>query len=180
MTIESRLVDGIIYTELSGEIDYDSVMQQMDFILSLKDKILNRYELHDHTNTDSINLSFEEINDVAERSQRTKNIFQNSFLAVYAPNDLTFGIARMFKTFFDLEKHTMNVSIFRNKEEAIKFLQTNKNRYGWQREPESAETPYSNARYGTDIFCISKRVCRAWHRTSEVKVLVPGFRGAKG
>jgi hypothetical protein len=24
------------------------------------------------------------------------------------------------------------------------------------------------------------RVCRAWHRTSEVKVLVPGVRGAEG
>jgi hypothetical protein len=25
-----------------------------------------------------------------------------------------------------------------------------------------------------------KRVCRAWHRTSEVKVLVPGVREAEG
>ncbi|MDY6857246.1 MAG: hypothetical protein SWO11_21595 [Thermodesulfobacteriota bacterium] len=24
------------------------------------------------------------------------------------------------------------------------------------------------------------RVCRAWHRTSEVRVLVPGVRGAEG
>jgi hypothetical protein len=130
MPIQSRLIDGIIYTEVSGEINYDLVVKQINFILSLKDKIVNRYELHDHTNTDSINLSFEEISSIATLSHKTKDIFQVSFLAVYAPNDVTFGIARMFETFYDLEEHTINASIFRNKEKAIKFLKTNQNKYG--------------------------------------------------
>ena len=26
----------------------------------------------------------------------------------------------------------------------------------------------------------ARRVCRAWHKTREVKVLLPGFRGAEG
>ncbi len=34
-------------------------------------------------------------------------------------------------------------------------------------------TPKSGALYG-------KRVCRAWHRTSQVQVLTPGVRKAEG
>jgi hypothetical protein len=130
MPIRSNIINGIIYTEISGEINHDSVIEQTDFILSLKDKIVNRYELHDHTNTTSINLSFEEIRNIAAYSEKTKDIFRISYLAVYAPNDVTFGIARMFETLFELKKHTINVSIFRNKEEAIAFLKAKKNEYG--------------------------------------------------
>jgi hypothetical protein len=130
MPIQSRLIDGIIYTEVSGEINYDLVVKQKNFILSLKDKIVNRYELHDHTNTDSINLSFEEISNISTHSPKTEDVFQVSFLAIYAPNEVTYGIARMFVALYELRGHTINVSIFKNKEEAVKFLKTNQNKYG--------------------------------------------------
>ena len=130
MPIKSTISDGIIYTEISGEINYDLVVKQIDFILSLKDKLVNRYELHDHTDTNLINISSDDIQKMAVASKTTRDIFKHSFLAVYAPTDYTFGIARMFMTFFELSEHTINVKIFRNKEEAIQFLKDCKHRYG--------------------------------------------------
>jgi hypothetical protein len=39
---------------------------------------------------------------------------------------------------------------------------------------------YSNRPGMVDIRGIVDRVCRAWHRTNEVEVLVPGLRRAEG
>lgn len=122
MPIDSTLLDGIIYTEFSGEINYDMVIKQIEFIHSLKDKVDIQYELHDHTNTEGIKLSAADIRQIAAYSLKIKDIFQHSYLAVYAPNDFTFGIARMFESIFELEAHSLNVRIFRSKEDAIRFL----------------------------------------------------------
>jgi len=130
MPIKSTIVDGIIYTEVSGEINYDQVIMQIDFIFTLKDKIVCRYELHDHSNTEGINLTVDDMKKIASYSTKAKNIFQHSFAAIYAPTDFTFGIARMFQTFYELEDHSITVNIFRDKEEAIQFLMKQKRNYG--------------------------------------------------
>jgi len=130
MSIRSTVKDGIIFTEFSGEINYDVAIQQTEFIMSLKDRIVNQYELHDHTHTERINFSSNDIRKIAAYSIKTKDIFQHSFLAIYAPNDFTFGIARMFEAFFKLEGHPIDAGIFRDKEEAIQFLKTKMSVFG--------------------------------------------------
>lgn len=130
MPIQSTITDGIIYTELSGVINYDAVICQIDFIYALKDTLIHRYELHDHTNTESIRLSAEEISKIASYSQKTTNIFNRSVLAVYAPTDFTFGVARMFDAFFKMEEHSIESEIFRQKEDAITFLMNKRKLYG--------------------------------------------------
>ena len=130
MPIDSTIIDGIIYTELSGEINYESVIKHLDFILSLKDKVVVRYELHDHRNTESINLTTDDIHRIAVSSMKVQDIFQNSFLAVYAPDDFTFGIARMFEGFFEMEENPIEAGIFRKKEDAIRFLKAKMREYG--------------------------------------------------
>ena len=45
MPVKSRVSEGIVYTEITGEIDFDVVLQQCDFIASLKDEVKNHYEL---------------------------------------------------------------------------------------------------------------------------------------
>ncbi len=130
MPIKSTIVDGIIYTEVSGEINYGQVIMQIDFIFTLKDKIVCRYELHDHSNTEGINLTTDDMRKIASYSTKVKNIFKHSFVAIYAPTDLTFGIASMFQTFYEIEEHTIIVEIFRDKEEAKQFLMKQKIIYG--------------------------------------------------
>lgn len=67
---------------------------------------------------------------LAEYSKKTEDIFQFSFAAIYAPRDITYGMVRMFETYYELGGHPINVSIFRNKEEAIHFLTDKKSMYG--------------------------------------------------
>ena len=130
MPINTTILDGIIYTELSGEINLDAIITYSDFIFSLKDKLVNRYELHDHTNTKSINLSSEDISQIAAYSIKTESIFQHTVLAVYAPSDYTFGIARMFEMVFEVEDRSIYVEIFRNKEDALQFLISHMDKHG--------------------------------------------------
>ena len=144
MPIKSTIIDGIIYTELSGEIDFDTVIQQIDFIASLKDKICNRYELLDHTNITDINISPDAIPMLAEYSKKTEDIFPTSLVAVYVPNDLTFGKVRMFMAYYEMEGHSVNVSVFRNKKEAIQFLKNKKSEHGQQRDLCSTSTAPSD------------------------------------
>ncbi len=130
MPIKSTIMDGIIYTEISGEINYDDVIKQTDFIFSPKDKIDNKYELHDHTNTEGIKLSTDEIRKVVEYAKGKTQDFQQSFLAIYAPNDFTFGIARIFESFFEIKEISTNAKIFRDKEDAIQFLKSKMSKHG--------------------------------------------------
>lgn len=123
MPIESTLRDGIIFTELSGEIDYEQVVKYIDFIASLKGKLPCRYELHDHTNTERLNFKADDVRSIAACSIKTKNIFKHSFLAIYAPNDFTFGIARMFQAFYDIDNNPIHAGIFKDKEDAMQFLE---------------------------------------------------------
>ena len=130
MPAKWTILDGIIYTELSGEVNYDMIMKYIDFISSLKGKIVNRYELHDHTNTTNINLSADDIRNIAEYSMKNNDIFDQFFLAIYAPNDLTFGMARMFESFYEIKNRKINSQIFRDKEDAIQFLKNKMSEYG--------------------------------------------------
>ncbi len=122
MPISSKIVDGIIYTEISGELDFPLVIQHIDFIVSCKDRLENHYELHDFTNVKRINLSPNDMAKVASYGIQTESAFEHSYIAVYAKDDFTFGMARMFKTNLELSKNPTIVKIFRNKEDAIQFL----------------------------------------------------------
>lgn len=130
MPVTSAIIDGIIYTEMSGEINYDHVIMHVDFLVTLKDTIVNRYELHDHSNTENISLTADDILKIAKYSIKAENIFKHTFLAIYAPTDLSFGIARMSETFYALEKHSMVSKIFNDREKAIQFLMEQKRKYG--------------------------------------------------
>lgn len=122
MSIKSTLLEGILYTKLEGDINKDVVIEYIDYIYTLKDKIDYRYELHDHTKTASINLSTDEMRNIAIYSKKTSDIFQHSYLSIYAPSDFTYGIARMFKSFYEIQKHQINAEIFRNRNDAIQYL----------------------------------------------------------
>ena len=134
MPIKTKIREGIIYTELSGEISYDVIIDYIDFIGSLKGEIDCRYELHDHTNTASLKLSTDDIRNITSYAIKTNDIFQQSFLAIYAPNDITYGMARMFGAFYEMENRRIHAEIFRNRENAIHYLNEKMN--GHARRPQ--------------------------------------------
>ena len=130
MPISLKIVEGIIYTEISGDLDLPLVIEHIDFIVSCKDKLQNHYELHDFTNVKRINLSSDDMGKIASYGMRAANAFEHSCIAVYANTDLTFGMARMFEISLELSKNPTTVKIFRNKENAIQFLRNEMKRNG--------------------------------------------------
>lgn len=122
MVINSRIDRGIIYTEIVGVLTYDLCVQHIDFIYGLRGKIDSQYELHDFSQVESIELSGDDMSGIVTYAQKAKNIFRNSYLAIYANSDLTFGLARMFETYLDIGENPTIIKIFRNKEDAIRFL----------------------------------------------------------
>jgi|GEM_PF-2326545 len=134
MAIKTAIRDGIIHIVFSGMITYEEIIEQIDFMFTLKDKMENRYMFHDHTHTERIDVSADDIRHIAVYSKKLKDIFNRSFVAVYAPEDLSFGTARMFELLFELEKHPVSAEIFRDKEAAMQFLKEKMAKYGQQPE----------------------------------------------
>lgn len=128
MPINSTITQDIIHTEISGELNLNIVIQHIEFINSIKDKLADHYELHDFTNVKSINLSSDDMEKIASYSMQ-RAVFRHSCIAIYANNELAFGMARMFVAYFEMAEHPAIIRIFKNKENARQFLrdETNKN-----------------------------------------------------
>ncbi len=130
MPIRSKILEGIIYTEISGELNSPLVIQHIDFIVSCKDKLENHYELHDFTNVKRINISSDEMGRITSYGMQTANVFKHSYIAIYANTDLAFGMARMFEISMELSKNPTIIKIFRKKDNAIQFLRNEMKKNG--------------------------------------------------
>lgn len=130
MTIRSTLVEGMIHKDISGELDLPLVIQHIDFIVSLKDKLKNHYELHDFENVKSINLSSKDMKKIASYGLQVANAFGHSCIAVYANNDSSFGMARMFVAYLEMSNNPTDIKLFRNKEDATQFLRDKMSKNG--------------------------------------------------
>lgn len=122
MSIKSSISGGIIYVEISETLKIADCLQHVKFLLNLKDKIKNRYELIDHTNTKNIDLSGEDFQTIFKYALPIKDIFEHSYVAIYCNHDLNFGLSRMFESYHQLSQHSSIVDIFIKKEKAIEFL----------------------------------------------------------
>ena len=122
MPINTTITDGIVYTDISGELNLELVLQHIDLIVSMGSKLTNHYELHDFTNVEGIRLSSDDMARIASYAVEKTYPFQHSYIAIYANNEFTFGMARMFEIFFELANHPTIIQIFKDKKDAIQFL----------------------------------------------------------
>ena len=120
--IDATVKDGIIYTEIEGELIYDMVVYQIDYIVGLRDQIEHHFEFSDLSKVTGINLSSTEMDNLGKHALATQNTFERTFAVYYAPNDFTFGMGRMFQTFFGLNKHRMVIEISKDRDEAIRWI----------------------------------------------------------
>lgn len=130
MPIQSRIAEGIIYTEISGELRYTSVIQHIDFIVSCRDQLKNHFELHDFSHATHINISSEDMGKIAAYGMQTAKVFEYSCIAVYANNDFAYGMARMFEISLELSENPTTIQIFRNREDAVQFLKEKLKKHG--------------------------------------------------
>lgn len=130
MPIKSTIKDGMIFTEITGEINYNNTCQQIDFIASLKTKIKNLYELSDFTKVTNINLTADDLDNIASYLEKSKGTYPHSFVAYYVVNEFQYGMARMFQTHIELNDQPIVIKIFKDKEKALLFLKQSMERHG--------------------------------------------------
>lgn len=130
MPIRSTLKNGIVYTEITGEISYEITCQQIDYIVSLKSKIKNHYEFSDLTKVVGVDLTGDDMEKIAHYLEKSKGLYPHTYVAYFVANDFQYGMARMFETHMELADHPMKIGVFSEKEEALQFLNNAKKTYG--------------------------------------------------
>lgn len=79
-----------------------------------------QYQLIDFTATEHLDVSFEEIREFAEVDMTAASQGQNLIIAVAGPDDLTFGISRMWQAFASDSK--IRSGIFRSVPDAERWI----------------------------------------------------------
>jgi len=82
-------------------------------------------ELVDMTQVTQIALpSVDRVQDLARLSVRMDDKYSRSRFAIVAPQDIAFGLGRMFQTLREMDRSsTKQVGVFRTMQEALSFLQ---------------------------------------------------------
>lgn len=130
MTIQSTIKNGIVYTCITDEINYEITRQHIDFIISLKDKIKNHYEFSDLTEITAITLTNDDMEKIAVYLEPSMGMYPHTYIAYYVKTDFQYGMARMFQISMEVTEFPMVIKIFRDKEKAIEFLKKAKQKHG--------------------------------------------------
>lgn len=131
MSIESKLKDGIIYTKVSGELNYETTCKQIEFIASLRDEINNHFEISDLSGVTKISLTTDDMAKISSIINQAGGIFPHSVVCYYVTDDFQYGMARMFETYMDIAELPMKIQIFKEKEKAIDYLNCQIEKYGY-------------------------------------------------
>ena len=130
MPIKCTLEDGIVYTEISGELNLEVARSHMEYLASLKDRIRNLYEMEDLNGVTKVSFSADDFHKMVRVATKPQQTYKHEFLAYYAETDFAFGMARMAQIYFELNGHPMHIEVFKDRGEAIRFLKEKKAQYG--------------------------------------------------
>jgi hypothetical protein len=115
-TIDSKR--RLILSSASGEITGAELLGHQDRLMHDPDFDPNFRQLADFTGTTRVSVSSEDVRTLAAR-----NIFApGSRRCVIAPTAEIFGLARMFQTFRELSGGKEELQIFKDREEAMRWL----------------------------------------------------------
>ncbi len=118
---EIEIIEGIIHTKLTGELNFDAILAHLNELLELEGQVDDHYEFMDLAEVESINLSSEDITQFSKIGKQVGDTYNKSILAIYAPSNLAFGIGRMFEIISE-SIHVTQVEVFRKRDDALEFL----------------------------------------------------------
>ena len=127
MPIEMKYVDdaiGVLYIAkgtLTGEDIIKADKKQLSNIDSLKKK---KYFLGDFSGADAVEISTEELEQIAELGKEMKSIAGNNVIAMVADPDLMSGLNKMWKVIVDIEGYEWHTNIFRKRDAAEIWLKS--------------------------------------------------------
>ncbi len=127
MPIEMKYMDnaiGVLYIAkgtLTGKEIIEADKKQLSNIEFLKKK---KYFLGDFSGADAIEISTEELKQIAELGKEMKSIAGNNVLAIVADQDLMLGLGKMWKVIVDIEGFEWHTNIFRKRDAAEIWLKS--------------------------------------------------------
>jgi len=123
MCIWSELKDGIVFTKVANDIDFDLVSNKVRSSDTLIESTGIYAELIDLSECDSVDLNSNEMVKLTGLIEDAFEKFEKSFVAVYAPNDYVYGITSMMQNYAVLNDSSARVETFRDKEKALNWLE---------------------------------------------------------
>jgi len=111
-------------SKYEGRISYAEALDKWKNFLEGKEWVPGQNEFVDLSKAQLNEVTVEDLMNLASYIEDIyiKNSIEKIKVAVYAPNDLPFGIARMYSAYADESPELVHV--FRDKEEAIRWLLT--------------------------------------------------------
>jgi hypothetical protein len=108
----------LVVTIEEGRVTFEDMRANGDRLLNDPEFDPEFSQLSDATLATDTDLSSNNLRTLYERK-----VFSNSARrAVVAPNDFTYGMARMLQTFVELSKNGPDVEVFRDRASALKWL----------------------------------------------------------
>ena len=104
----------------SGIVTADDVISHLDSLAAENKYIAPMKKLVDYRTIESIIISRDEAEVIAQRKKELTNGFSGEKCAFISPRDLTFGTARVHQALVD--SADINTAVFRNIEEALEWL----------------------------------------------------------
>ena len=125
MTIQVTDVDD----GLGNEIVLSGVINESEFVESLNRHLNNdpekfkkyRFSLTDLSDVSELNLSSDAIREHSSACIRAAGVNPDAIVAVVAPNDLGYGLSRMWEI-LSSDEIAWEINVFRNKEEARMWI----------------------------------------------------------
>ena len=122
MGIRTEFRDGILHAQVSGELTFDQAMQHLREIEQMTEGMEVLRELLDFAECENISLSSDQLRTTVSAGDQSLTRFTRYRLAIYAGDDLHYGLSRMFQIFHEIAKHEIELEIFRDRELALEWL----------------------------------------------------------
>lgn len=126
-TITYQESDGGIITTYSGVVTDEEFMQCLNEKFLIGERFLSnrkiksyRYSISDCTDVIDLDISVDSVKNSASRSKAAMAINDTGLMAVVAPNDLEFGMSRLWQAYVGSQDE--RVKLFKTREEADTWI----------------------------------------------------------
>jgi len=121
------LEDNGVVLQGEGIITFEDFKEANAYIYSSKENIKAiNYQITDLSAIETVNLSNEELEEVAQQDHYAFTINPDIRIAVVGPEDLTLGLARVWDAYACQMDSDHSCEIFRNREDALEWIAQSK------------------------------------------------------
>ena len=102
---------------VTGQEIFDGVVERFSSEAKIRKYV---YGMSDYTEVQRINMSNAEVILVAEKDKQVATINRSLVIAIAAPQDIIFGLSRMFEAY--AQETGWDINVFRTRQEAQKWI----------------------------------------------------------